>query len=199
VYNYRTGQLRVSPSSATLTALGDGFAVINTFRADNDRQLQVWNLATGAMTTLSSVSRVTATDGSRVAYLSGDPFNRFTKARLTVTSFASLARTAPRTLGMVAPGTWKKSWHLDIDLTKAVRAGRLELRDAGGQLIRSLKVPASRDGSIRNIRWDGKDSGGRLVAAGTYTYRLTSVAADGTGGVRAADGSASPVGTVVVR
>lgn len=199
VYNYRTGQLRVSPSSATLTALGDGFAVINTFRADNDRQLQVWNLATGAMTTLSSVSSVTATDGSRVAYLSGDPFNRFTKARLTVASFASLARTAPRTLGVVAPGTWKKSWHVDIDLTKAVRAGRLEFRDAGGQLIRSLKVPASRDGSIRNIRWDGKDSGGRLVAAGTYTYRLTSVAADGTGGVRAPDGSASPVGTVVVR
>jgi hypothetical protein len=198
-YNYRTGAARISSShSTTVEALGDGFAVIRTFDAANDRQLQVWNLADGSTTTLSSVAGTAATDGSRVAYLSGDPFNRFTKARLTVISLASLARTEPRVLGVVAPATWKKTWGLDVDLTKAVRSGRLEIRDAGGNLVRWLKVPATRDGSLRDLRWDGRDSAGKAVPAGTYTYRLTSLAADGTGAIRAADGTAGPLGSVVV-
>lgn len=201
-YNYRTGTLKLAPSSAsrtTLQALGDGYAVITAVDAASHTQLQIWKLADGSTTSLSSVSWKVTADGSRFAYLKGDPVNYLAPARIVTVDLSSLSMTHPRVLGAAAPATWKKGWKLAIDVTKAVRAGRLEIRDAGGNLVRALKVGASHDGSLRNLRWDGRDNRGTSVPAGTYSYRLISSAIDGSGAVQAADGSTGPLGTVVVR
>lgn len=201
-YNYRTGTLKLAPSSAsrtTLAALGDGYAVLTAVDAASGRQLQLWKLGDNSTRNLSSVSWTVTADGSRFAYLKGDPYDYLAPARIVAVDLSSLSMTHPRVLGAVAPVTWKQGWKLAIDLTKAVRAGHLEIRDANGNLVRSLKVSASRDGALRNIGWNGKDASGHKVPAGTYSYRLTGRAKDGSGITQSADGSTAALGSVVVR
>jgi flagellar hook assembly protein FlgD len=51
-----------------------------------------------------------------------------------------------------------------------VRA-RVEIWDAGGRAIRSIPVDVIPAG-VATLTWDGLDSRGRIVASGTYLYRL---------------------------
>jgi flagellar hook assembly protein FlgD len=117
---------------------------------------------------------------------------------LVIKTVAGPDRSGPRVLGVVAPTALKGTWKVAIDLTKAVRSGRLEIRNGAGKLIRSLTVKASKDGSLRGITWNGRDKSGRRVAAGSYSYSLASRATDGTGTVRLVDGSLGPIGTIQV-
>lgn len=48
---------------------------------------------------------------------------------------------------------------------------RLEIVDAAGRTIRLLHDGAIRRGESR-VEWDGRDAGGRPVAAGSYWYRI---------------------------
>jgi len=191
-YNYRTGQLKLAPNETMLGVLGDGFAVISGH--DSTR---IWKLVDGTTKSLTWATRVT-TDGSRIAYQKSDPDNYLAPARIVAVDLSSLSMTHPRVLGAVAPAKWKKGWKLAIDLTKPVRAGLLEIRNAAGELVRSVKVAASSDGALRNIRWDGRDGSGHKVPAGTYSYRLTSRATDGSGVTQSADGSTGALGSVLV-
>jgi len=46
---------------------------------------------------------------------------------------------------------------------------RIAITDVRGRLVRALHVPA--DGSVRRVRWDGRDEGGRPAASGRYWAR----------------------------
>ncbi len=48
---------------------------------------------------------------------------------------------------------------------------RLDIYDATGRRVRSFQETIG--GAVRQILWDGKDAGGRLVPAGTYAWRLS--------------------------
>jgi len=50
---------------------------------------------------------------------------------------------------------------------------KLLIYNIGGQLIRHL-ADDTYSGGIHHIMWDGKDDSGRIVASGTYLYRLIS-------------------------
>jgi hypothetical protein len=186
VYNYRTGKTITSPKAGPLIGLGDGFAVIT----DTSYRAWIWNFNTGAVRAIPAASDVIAIDGNKVAYTS--------TSKLVVTTVAGAGKSAPRLLGVDAPNTFTKSWKFSADLTKPVKAGALEIRDAAGHLVRSLKVKASADGSIRGLVWDRRNTAGAKVAAGIYTYRLTNLATDGTGTVRTVSGATGQLGTVVV-
>jgi flagellar hook assembly protein FlgD len=48
------------------------------------------------------------------------------------------------------------------------------VHDAAGRLVRTLLADEPRDRGRHRVRWDGRDQGGRAVAAGIYLARLQS-------------------------
>ena len=61
----------------------------------------------------------------------------------------------------------------------ATHAGpvQLEVVGAGGQVVRRISVEAAGAGPVQ-FSWDGKDSDGNALAAGTYTFRASSGSGD---------------------
>lgn len=188
VYNFRT-RTTVFSTCGDLVALGDGFVVVSAA----DATLTAVNFATGAKTSLDGLAgQRVAVDGNRIAYA--------TETELVVTTIAGVATSAPRSLGVKAPASYTGVgvWTPEIDLTKPVGAGNLVIKNSAGSTVRTLAVPASPDGSIRGVGWDGKDAAGEVVPKGSYTIALTNVAVDGSGGVVRTDGSAAPLASVSV-
>jgi FlgD Ig-like domain len=70
------------------------------------------------------------------------------------------------------PGA-KRSWVLTVRLRNAARLV-LTIRNADGKVVRTIRVPKHKAGTVR-VRWNGKDRRGRFVAAGSYRYTLTAV------------------------
>lgn len=55
----------------------------------------------------------------------------------------------------------------------------IEIRDAGGALVRTLLAGAARDAGSVGTGWDRKDNTGRKVRGGTYVAEVRAVASDG--------------------
>lgn len=55
----------------------------------------------------------------------------------------------------------------------------IEIRDAGGALVRTLLAGAARDAGSVSGTWDRKDAGGRKARSGTYVAEVRAVASDG--------------------
>jgi hypothetical protein len=190
IYDYKTGALVGKISSGTIKTLGDGYAIV----ADVDTY-SLWNLSTGTFTALTDCVGPVATDGvGHVACASG--------TELIWRDFSSLSTSSPRLLGVLAPGSvdfsGASSWEPQLDLTKPVAAGTLEIRNADNQVIRALASPASVDGSIRGLIWDGLDTAGRPAPVGDYSYRLLADSVDGSGAATLIDAPAAAGGTVTV-
>jgi hypothetical protein len=83
----------------------------------------------------------------------------------------ALLSTGPNPISFAAALGARSSVAIRFSLPGEARAA-LDLFDAGGRRIRILggeRLPAG----IHQFAWDGRDRGGRRVAAGTYFYRLT--------------------------
>lgn len=194
VYDYRTG--RTLTQSGRIEALGDGAAIIRGYGDGDGCETRVWNLTTNTVGPAldSQGCGAVALDGNRVAYS--------TSTELVVTRVEGIVTSAPRSLGVVASDAFDltdKAWTLDVDLTKPVDAGQLEVSDSAGTVVRRIDVPASGTGSLRGIAWDGRNDAGVYVPSGTYTFTLSSQASDGSGAVVAVDGTDRPLGEVVVQ
>ncbi len=182
------------PVDGALTDLGDGLAVICDLVGD-DYTARAWNLATGELSALPGAARYSypAVDAGRIAYA--------TDSELVVRQIAGTGTSAPRVLGTVAPSgcnAWACAWSLEVDATKPFADGQLVVRDAEGRAVRVLPTAAATDGSLRGVTWDGKSDDGSYVPAGAYTWELSAAAADGSGALRAIDGSGTPGGTITV-
>lgn len=116
--------------------------------------------------------------------------------RIRLLPFGLGARHRPRLFGITAAASVVRTWSLRADVTKPVTAVRLRITRSG-RLVRVLKGTGP-DGSIRNLRWNGRDEHGHLVRAGTYRWRLGATAADGEGSLTAADGHSAVTGTVTL-
>jgi hypothetical protein len=115
---------------------------------------------------------------------------------------AGLPSAAPRLLGVLAPSSFAagKKWKPQFDLTKAVGAGTIQIKNAAGAVVRTLPTKASSLGSLRGITWNGRDAAGKKVPAGVYTWTLSVAASDGSGTAVPVDGAAqAPSGTVRVK
>ncbi|MFT3971175.1 MAG: FlgD immunoglobulin-like domain containing protein [Micropruina sp.] len=191
VFNYRKpGQVLRQPGR--LISLGDGFALTELYDEDGeaDRVITVWDLT-------KNTTRVAAdndtdyavTDGShRILFPSGDD--------LVVRELAEGGRSKPRLLGLIAPTTLNNlsstaAWKPEIDATKALGKGSLTIKNSKGKAVRTISVPAAPNGSIRDITWNGRTTSGTRVPAGTYTWELTTPAADGTGNLVRVDGTSA--------
>jgi len=173
---------------------GDGYGIVSDY-STNPQTYMVWDLSTGSTTPLSGCLYPVASDG--VGHIACS-----TDTQLVWRDFSSLSTAAPRLLGVLAAGTVDftstSAWTPQIDTTKALAAGTLVIRNSTGTTVRTLTTPASNDGSIRGVTWNGRNDSGAPVATGTYTYTLTATGKDGSGATTAIDGTAAASGTVTV-
>ena len=202
VFSLATGQVQSSKSNQggmAFSALGDGYAVVWSpgELVGSTRQgagTWLWNLATDSLSDLGTCD-AGATDGIGHVLCS-------TATELVWRDYSSLATSPARLLGVLAPSTVDftktAAWAPGIDATKPLNAGTLVVKKADGTVVRTLSTPATTDGSIRGVTWDGADAAGKPVAVGTYTYSINAASTDGTGGLVAIDGAAAATGTVVV-
>jgi len=190
-FNYRTG--KTYQRYGLPVDYGDGFVLVKYADTNDDgddvTSLEAWNPATGQAETIPDTDwDQVVTDGtSRIAYS--------TATELVVRDLTVVPTSRARLLGALAPAslnlvTQERSWPLELDTTKALDAGTLTITDADGTVVRTFPTPASTDGSLRDLSWDGRDEVGGDVAPGTYSWNLVAAAADGTGTVVGVDGSA---------
>ncbi len=74
-----------------------------------------------------------------------------------------------------AAANWSGAWWL----SKPAAAWQLTFRNAAGATIRTLSGSSAR--GVLRASWDGKDSAGKAVADGAFTWTLTAQPADGVG------------------
>ncbi|MCC6497996.1 MAG: hypothetical protein IT193_17215, partial [Propionibacteriaceae bacterium] len=180
-----------------LVAMGDGVAVVEN---DSSEGYVLWNFVTDERTPLGGeeVSTPTVDDGNRLAF--ADPEG------LVVTTVDGMGESAPRLLGAVAASTFNPNagaWAPEFDATKALAAGTLEIsHGSGAELVvdRVLDVPATNDGSMRGIVWNGKNTAGEWVPDGAYNWTLkTTDRDDAAKALVAVDGTSPAAGVVTVK
>jgi hypothetical protein len=106
---------------------------------------------------------------------------------------------APRLIGTLAPSNFNAAgdgWAPEFDVSKPVDSVRLTI-SRGPTVVQQI-AGTGPDGSIRDLRWDGRDTAGLPAAPGEYHWRLTAEAADGDGPLAAADGHSDITGTLTL-
>jgi hypothetical protein len=198
--NYRTGVSRVfGPEAGEVQGIGDGWVLLRT---EDDSGVQPARALMKLLTT-GGEFRIDAAQGCTSVSTDGIRTIGWTGKTSKVAEAQGLPVSPPRLLGALAPSslhvTGSKRWKAQFDLTKAVAGGTLEIRNVAGTLVRSLTTTADTMGSLRGVSWDGRDSAGRRVPAGSYTWTLNVPASDGSGTAVSVDGSGAAVGTVTVK
>jgi flagellar basal-body rod modification protein FlgD len=61
---------------------------------------------------------------------------------------------------------------INFDLSSSAKEVTVKVRDAKGNLIRTIDA-GSRIGGVNSVTWDGKDSMGNTMPAGTYSVEVT--------------------------
>ncbi|MGC3995921.1 MAG: FlgD immunoglobulin-like domain containing protein [Propionicimonas sp.] len=90
------------------------------------------------------------------------------------------------------------SWTLTVKVDKAVDAGTLQIADQFSDVVRTIEVAASADGTV-TTSWDGQDDTQTTVPeSADYTWVLDMQGSDGSGALVAQDGSSPVTGTVRV-
>lgn len=160
--NKVTKVLKIDDNSFYGGGVSDGVAYVSG---------RLVNTAKGSSTKLSP-SRATAVVvyNNKVAY----SVDTKTGPKVRVETLTFGGKSAPRLLGTVAATSFTKgkTWKADFDLTKPLKKGTLVITDKKGKKIRSITLPATSDGSYRNVKWNGKDSKGKYVKPGTYTWTI---------------------------
>ena len=165
-WNYVTGKVKslghTWSNYVTAPSVSDGVAYLSG---------RLVNTATGKTTDFSPdrASGVTVYN-NKAAY----SVDTKTGPKVRVDTLAFGGKSAPRLLGTVADASFKKgkTWKADFDLTKPLKKGTLVITDKKGKKVRSIALPATSDGSYRNVKWNGKDSKGKYVKPGTYTWTI---------------------------
>ncbi len=202
VYNLRTGQLVAShPAleghSSNLLGVGDGYALLTEKDAEYNTTISIWDLAKNTTTALPDCTWLNpVSDGVGHVACASD-------TSLVWEDFSALSTSAPRLLGALAKtsvdfSVANTTWGVDLDTTKALKAGTVVITNSGGTTVRTLSTVASADGSVRNVVWNGLDNSGRPAPVGVYSYRLVADATDGTGTVVSVDGTTTASGKVTV-
>jgi len=124
-----------------------------------------------------AAARVT-TDAEEIYGMAGDmngdwagPNRTYTKLTLSGVGVEETPEPVRGTIEAVRPSVVRDRAHVSYTVS---RAGRVELGvyDVTGKLVRTLVSGTVAPGA-QTATWDRTDDGGRLVANGTYFYRLT--------------------------
>ncbi len=130
---------------------------------------------------------------------------RVSTGAVVVYSTGLTEKYRPRLVGTYAPAGFTPNgdgradtWNPQFDLTKPVKDIRLVIRSTKtGSTLRTL-VGTAADASIRDLAFDGRNSSGKALANGTYSWQLTGTAQDGEGAVIGIRGESKVSGTVTI-
>ncbi|MFD5162995.1 FG-GAP-like repeat-containing protein [Streptomyces hawaiiensis] len=209
VYDRTSKRTATAPASRVL--LGDGYLVERVGGAQSGSGLKLIDLhnglpAGGDHTELPSRKLADWTDigqdqlraglnwtvdrfGGGVAYA-----DREQRVHLVPAGVPASALTAIDSTVTSGAASWSGTWWL----SKPASSWKVTVRNkASGATVRTVSGSEAR--GLLKAAWDGKDSAGRLVANGTYTWTLTAQPADGrgaalslSGGVAVTGGAAAP-------
>lgn len=186
VINTQTGRRISRPSVQGQETLGDGWITY-----DNG----IWRFADDTVdTAITGGKDALGSDRiNRVAFADG--------ASMVLRTVPGVGTSPARFLGLMAAESFDPSgepWRPEIDASKPLKAGTLLLKDRNGAIVRRIATPASADGSIRGLAWDGRDATGRVLGQGAYVWEFVADGADGTGTIRDVRGKGTPSGLVVI-
>jgi hypothetical protein len=190
VFNLATGAVVKTVTGKFLENLNDGFITVGGYDSVTDTTAyEVQPISGGSAVALSDCIQGVQSDGVGQLVCSSD-------TQMIWRDYSSLSTSAGRVLGWLAPTTFASgTWTPQIDGTKAFSAGVLRISQ-GSTVVRDLVVPASVDGSVRGVSWDGKNTAGVVVPSGSYTATLVVAGKDESGPVVAVDGTSAPTFTV---
>lgn len=60
------------------------------------------------------------------------------------------------------------------DLVSGADRVKIEIKDGNGNIVRTVSLE-DQDAGVQNFVWDGKDSDGKALEAGNYTFNVTAV------------------------
>lgn len=192
-------------------AMGDGVVALYDFATSS---YKLWDTSKDFIPTEPGAASLPEADpetspsidgGTSLAYSTGDELRLLDLSSYDGADLA--ADSAPRVLGIVAPTGYDvdgPAWRPQLDLTKAVEAGIIEIADASGTVVATVATPAAPDGSIRGVTWNGvaeppNTGSDPLVPDGVYRWVYRAQASDGSGEVVSVDGTANPGGVLTVR
>lgn len=195
VYNVAHNEWGGSYENGLVISLGDGVAVVRDRTAE---KLVLWNYVTDERVDIEG-DIAALDDGNHLAYADDD--------ELIVTTVPGAGASAPRILGMVAPSTSFNPnagpWKVDFDATKPLAESVLEISHGTGEdkvIDKVITVPASTDGSLRGVSWDGRNGDGEWLADGDYAWTLrNAVVSDESPALVAIDGTSPVTGIVTVK
>lgn len=197
VVNLRTGVKVALPGVGGSGLLGDGFFVQHHTPGDTLRLTTFQNgtAATRYLDERVGSSRTNrrgsyAVDrfGGGIAYV--DMEDEIHVAQSGVAASALSLVTSHAEAGFTAAKGWKPSWWL----SKPVASWQVSIASrATGAVVRTLTGGEER--GPFSAGWDGKDTAGRLVANGAYTWKLSAKPADGQGAALSAVGSVNVSGS----
>lgn len=61
-----------------------------------------------------------------------------------------------------------------FDLVSGADRLKIEIKDGNGNIVRTISLE-DQDAGVQNFVWDGKDSDGKALAAGNYSFNVTAV------------------------
>ncbi|MEU6090962.1 FG-GAP-like repeat-containing protein [Streptomyces sp. NPDC047085] len=202
VYDRTTKRTATAPPSRVL--LGDGYLVQYIGGTDSDSGLTLMDLHTGLPSSgsyadlpsrklvdwtelgryragVSGVGTSWTVDrfGGGVAYADDEQ-----RVHLVPTGVPASALSAIDSTVRSGAASWSATWWL----SKPATAWKVTVRHkTSGAIVRTVSGSAAR--GLLTAAWDGKDSVGRLVTNGTYTWTLTAQPADGQGAALSLSGN----------
>ncbi|MDE2600382.1 MAG: flagellar hook assembly protein FlgD [Rhodocyclaceae bacterium] len=60
------------------------------------------------------------------------------------------------------------------DLASSADRVKVEIKDGNGNIVRTI-TSEGKDAGVQNFVWDGKDSDGKALGAGTYSFSVTAI------------------------
>ncbi|MFE0519112.1 FG-GAP-like repeat-containing protein [Streptomyces sp. NPDC058954] len=159
-----------SVSGLTLTDLHNGLPASGSHTDLPSRKLADWT-DIGPKNTEAGTSWTVDRFGGGVAYADRDQ-----RVHVVPTGVPTSPLTAVDAVVVAGSAQWSGSWWL----SKPAADWKVTIRQkASGTAVRTLSGADAR--GLVTASWDGKDSAGRLVTNGTYTWTLTAKPADGQG------------------
>ncbi|MFJ3667785.1 FG-GAP-like repeat-containing protein [Streptomyces sp. NPDC090106] len=195
VYDTVTGNRLTLTQGAWGTAkLGDGFVVTAT-----GGELKVTDVR-GATPVTHSVATVSGGEPwdvdpytGLIAYVDSKQNTHVVPSGVPVSALAQLDSSVAGSVD-VKSTSWNPRWWL----SKAAASWKLDLRNkATGTTVRTLTGGTAQ--GVLAASWNGKDTAGKPVANGAYTWTLTATPADGAGAALTRTGTLKVTGATPVR
>ncbi|OII70709.1 hypothetical protein BJP39_12380 [Streptomyces sp. CC77] len=196
VFNLRTGQRIDIPANGSYhTRLGDGFLVTGSVSLLHLVNFRSGTAVTEQLTTelaSGNVGQGWAVDrfGSTVAFVDKAQTVHLVTVDGDMSPLTTMDVRAGATLDLRTSAPWQGTWWL----SKSAASWQVAVTDkATGR-----EVHRASGGTARGVvatEWSGKDTQGKPVPGGTYTWTLTATPADGVGSAITRSGDLKVIGT----